>query len=627
MLEAIRTHSKSWIAKLILVLITIPFALWGIDSYFATGSAGAAVATVGDLEITERDFSQALQNQRDAIQSQGGNVDIDNKEFRTQVLNQLVDTRLMTLAANQAGIFIPEGQVMGTLSTIPQFQDNGAFSEAKLDAWLRNRAIGRGELLNMIHEEALMRQLQFGYGEGSVVATTAAGLLAKQLAQKREVSEAAFSASSYAATVKVEDAAVEAEYKANPASYTAPEQIRVRYVVLSMAEVADQIQVAEDKVKEYYEANKARYTDPEQRRASHILIKTEPGMDAAAKAAAKAKAEQLLKDLRQSPGKFADMAIQHSQDPGSGSRGGDLGFFTRDMMVKPFADAVYGMKVDQISDLVESEFGYHIIRLDGINPGTVQGYAVVKQDIINELKAQEAHRKFAEVADRFSNMVYEQPDSLDPVVRELGLKAQDSGWISKDAAEPGLLRNPRLLDAMFSPDAVEQKHNTEAIDVAPDTLVSARVLEHKPAALRPLAEVSADIRQRLASQAARAKAIEQGKAALASAQSGNPGTGFGPVQELSRMQPTTIPLAAVKSIFQASTAKLPTYVGVETPDGYRVYRISKVTQGDAPEGQASQIQRDLTRLVAQEELRAYMEYVRARAKVEINETALERKVD
>ena len=627
MLEVIRTYSKTWIAKLVLAMITLPFALWGIGSYLKGDGQGAAVASVGDYKISEHEFGKALQNQRDAMQAQGGKVDINNKAFRKQVLDQLVDTRLMKLAASKAGIVVSESQIMGALAGIPAFLENGVFSEERLDSWLRSKNISRPELLNMIHEDLLMRQMQFGYGEGGLISSTTAGLLAKQLAQQREVSEATFSAQTYLASINIDDKAVEAEYKANQAAYAIPPQVRVRYLVLSLDRLASKINIAEGAAKEYYEANKARYQEPEQRRASHILIKTDAGMPAAAKAEAKAKAEKILKEVQQTPAKFAELAKQNSQDPGSASRGGDLGSFNRDMMVKPFSDAVFSMKVGEISALVESEFGYHIIRLDGITPGTVLGFAAVEQDIIQELKRQEANRKFAELAERFSNIVYEQPDSLEPAAKELGLSVSESDWISQDKAEPAFLNNPRLLEAIFSPEALQKKQNTEAIEVGPSTLVSAHVIEHKPAGVRPLAEVSTLIRKRLAADAARAKAVEAGKAALASAEAGTSSTGFGAEMLVSRMQPSTLPRVAMKSVFQASASKLPSFVGVEMPDGYRVYRISKVIPGEPKAGQEDQIKHDVTRLAAQEELRAYLEYTRARNSVKINEGALEKKVE
>jgi peptidyl-prolyl cis-trans isomerase D len=627
MLDVIRTHAQSWIAKVILALITVPFALWGIDSYFRGGGQTATVASVGSSKITEHEYLQALNSQRDGIISQGGKVDIDNPAFRKQVLDQLIDSRLVSDAALGNGMMITAEQVGAMLMSIPAFQQNGQYSRERLESWLRARHMSEQDLLNMIQQDALMQQLQFGYGEGSVAPTASVEYLVKQLAQQREVNELVFSAKSYLPGIKIDDQSVAAEYKANQASYSTPQQARIQYVVLSLAGIASQTQVSDEAVKQFYEANKARFQEPEQRRASHILIKTESGMTPTAKAEAKAKAEKLLQELRANPGKFADLAKQHSGDPGSAARGGDLGNFSRDMMVKPFADAAFSLKTGEMSSVVESEFGYHIIRLDGITPGSSLGLAVVKNDIVNEIKNQEAQRKYAEMADRFSNLVYEKPDSLAPAAKELGLSVAESGWISQNRAEPALLMNPALLAAVFAPEAVSKKQNTEAIEVGSNTLVAAHVIEYKPAGVLPLAEVSQAIRDNLAGKAARAKAIEAGKAALAAAQGGQAPSGMGMPVKITRMQPAGLPPQAMKVLFKVNAAKLPGYAGVEMPDGYRLYRVNQVTQGTAQPGLDQQIKRDLNRMVAQEELRAYLEYARARNKIDINQALVEKKAN
>lgn len=627
MLDAIRTHAQSWIAKLILALISIPFALWGIDSYFRGGAQGAAVATVGDDQVNEREFRQVLQNQRDAAQQSGGKVDIDNPEFRKRILDQLIESRLLAYVASKQGMVVSEAQIGNMLNNVPIFMENGAFSQTRLEAWLRQRGISYSELIAMIHQDLIIRQLQTAYGEGSLVPKNSAAQLAKQLAQQREVSEVVYSAQGYLAGSQPDDKAVEAEYKANAARYATPAQARLQYIVLSLEGIEKNIDIGEDKAKQFYEANKARYQEPEQRRASHILIKTEANMPPAAKAEAKTKAEKLLQELRANPGKFADLAKQYSADPGSAARGGDLGNFTREMMVKPFADATFSLKVGELSGVVESQFGYHIIRLDGITPSASLGLAVVHDDIVKELKRQEAQRKYAEIADKFSNLVYEKPESLEPAAKDTGLSIADTGWISRTAAEPALLNNAKLMDAVFSPEALEKKQNTDAIEVAPNTLVAARVIEHKPAGQRPLAEVAGAIRQQLAVIAARDKAIAAGKTALTAAQGGQSPSGLGAPMMVSRMQPLNLPQPALKAIFKANGAALPSYAGVEMPDGYRLYKISKVQDGKAEEAQEKTMHRDMARLQAQEELRAYLDYSKARVKIEINQEAIATKVD
>lgn len=623
MLEAIRERAQGWIAKVILGLLIIPFAFWGIDSYFSGGGQEPPAAEIDDQPITQREFANTLQEQREAL---GGRV--EEGALRKMVMDQLVNTRVLSLAAGKAGFSILEPQIQAVLGGLEIFQENGAFSQTRMDAWLRNRGLSQGELIAMISQDLLLRQVQIGYGEGALVPRPVSERMARLLAEQREVREAAFDANTYIAAVKIDDAAIEADYKARQQDYTTPDQVRVQFVVLSQAQLESAVAVSEAQARAHYEANAARYAEPEQRRAAHILIKVDAGADEKTRQTARDKAELLLAELRDQPGKFAELARKHSQDPGSGAKGGDLGTFSREMMVKPFADAVWGMKPGEIRGLVESQFGYHIIRLDGVVGGAKLGFELVKEDIRRELRQEEAQRRFLDSAERFSNLVYEQPDSLEPAAKEFGLKLEESGWIAKgQTAQPAILGNPRLMEALFSDDALRKRQNTEATEVAANTLVAARVLEHRPPGLLPLAEVAADIRARLTRAAAGKLAVEAGAKALAAAQAGQAELNFSAPMTVSRMRPLELQSAAVRAIFAAPADKLPAHVGVESPEGYRLYRVSRVLPVEPAAEQAEKIRVDLRRLLAQEEMRAYLESAKAKASIKIAQTALDGKAE
>ncbi len=622
MLEAIRERAQGWIAKVILALLVVPFALWGVDSYFSKGGKEAPVAEIDDGQITQREFSKALKDQQEALGAK-----VEEMALRKQVMDQLVNTRVLYQASQKGGFAVLDPQIQAVLNGVDIFQENGKFSEARLDAWLRNRGMSRGELLSMIGQDLLLKQVQIGYGEGALVAKPVAERLAGLLGQQREVNEAVFDAKTYQSAVKVDDKAIEADYRAHQNDYATPAQIRVQYLVFSQDGLESGVQVSEEQARKYFEANAGRYQEPEQRHAAHILIKVEEGADAKTRAAAKAQAEQLLAEVRKAPGRFAELARSRSQDPVSGAQGGDLGTFTRDMMVKPFADAVWGMKPGEIRGPVETPFGYHIIRLDNVVTGAKLGFDVVKADIVRELKQQEAQKRFAESAERFSNMVYEQPDSLEPAAKEFGLKIQESGWIGKGHAEPALLGNAHLLETLFSEDGLNKHQNSEAVEVAPNTLVSARVVEHRAAGMRPLADVAGEIRAKLTLEVARALAIEAGKKALEAARAGQAPSGLSAPMTISRMQPMSIPGASIKAIYRADAGKLPAYLGVESAEGYRLYRINRVTANAPAPDMANKIRADLSKLLAQEEMRAYLESVKAKAKIKITPTALEPKAE
>lgn len=619
MLEAIRERSQGWIAKVILILLIVPFALWGVDSYIKGSGKEPPAATVGDQEISQREFIKTLKEQQEQM---GGKV--DEKALRQLVIDQLVNTRMLSQVAVKAGFSILEPQVMAVLGGIEVFQENGKFSEQRLDSWLRGRGMSRAELLALISQDLLLKQVQIGYGEGAVVAKPSVNALGKLLAQQREVNEVVFDQKDYAQTVKIDDKAVEAEYMAHQASFATPAMVRVQYLTLSQAALEAGVQISDEQARKFFDENPTQFQEPEQRRASHILIKVDAGADAAAKQAAKARAEALLAEVRKTPAKFADLAREHSQDPGSGAKGGDLGTFSRNMMVKPFADAVWSMQPGEIKGPVESQFGFHIIRLDGIVGGAKLGFAVVKDEIVKSLRQQEAQKRFVESAERFSNIVYEQPDSLEPAAKEFGLKIEESGWIGQGNAQPAMLGDTRLINSLLSEDALKKKQNVEAIEVAPNTLVSARVIEHRPAGVRPLAEVAAEIRKSLAAKAATKLAVEAGMKALAGDKTG---LHLSAPMSVSRMHALNVPAASLRAIFSVATDKLPIWAGSESPEGYRLYRINSVTATEPPPEQTKAMRNDLRRLLAQEEMRAFLESAKARVKIKIEPSALNPKAE
>lgn len=619
MLEAIRERSQGWIAKVILILLIVPFALWGVDSYIKGSGKEPPAATVGDQEISQREFIKTLKEQQEQM---GGKV--DEKALRQLVIDQLVNTRMLSQVAVKAGFSILEPQVMAVLGGIEVFQENGKFSEQRLDSWLRGRGMSRAELLALISQDLLLKQVQIGYGEGAVVAKPSVNALGKLLAQQREVNEVVFDQKDYAQTVTIDDKAVEAEYMAHQASFATPAMVRVQYLTLSQAALEAGVQISDEQARKFFDENPTQFQEPEQRRASHILIKVDAGADAAAKQAAKARAEALLAEVRKTPAKFADLAREHSQDPGSGAKGGDLGTFSRNMMVKPFADAVWSMQPGEIKGPVESQFGFHIIRLDGIVGGAKLGFAVVKDEIVKSLRQQEAQKRFVESAERFSNIVYEQPDSLEPAAKEFGLKIEESGWIGQGNAQPAMLGDTRLINSLLSEDSLKKKQNVEAIEVAPNTLVSARVIEHRPAGVRPLAEVAAEIRKSLAAKAATKLAVEAGMKALAGDKTG---LHLSAPMSVSRMHALNVPAASLRAIFSVATDKLPIWAGSESPEGYRLYRINSVTATEPPPEQTKAMRNDLRRLLAQEEMRAFLESAKARVKIKIEPSALNPKAE
>lgn len=621
MLEAIRDRAQGWIARVILGLVILTFAIFGVDSYINDRSATIAVAEVGGHSISQQDFLLALRNQKDAREANGeAKVNTEDPKFRQTVLDSLIATRVMALSAQKSGIAANPQRALQELAGIPLFQDGGKFSKVRMEDWLRNRGMTQTQLLALLQDDMQIGQLEVGLREGGVVAEGSVNTVAAALSEQREVNEQFFDARRFSNPAKVDAAAIEAEYKAQKTQFETPAQVRVEYLMLSLDVFKAKIKVDDAAVRKLYESNLARFSEPEQRRARHILITARADQTAAERSKAKEKAEQILAEVKKTPAQFADLARKHSQDPGSAPSGGDVGYFTRDRMVKTFADAAFALKKGEISAVVESEFGYHIVVLEDIRTAQAQPFERLKSQLSEEWRNQEAQRRFTEQADKFANQVYEQANGLAAVAKAYNLTVQTSGWISRTQAEPGFLAHAGLMDAIFSPESLAKKTNTDAIEVAPNTLVAARVLEHKPTGIRPLAEVAASLREQLAARAALAEARKAGVAALAASNTDT--ASWSAPMTLTRMRPLSLPPEAVKAIFKQSPKRLPVLIGVNTADGYRLYRINQVQAGDDAAQHAGRIREELRRMQAQSEVRAFIAAAKADLGVSIDAKVL-----
>jgi peptidyl-prolyl cis-trans isomerase D len=447
--------------------------------------------------------------------------------------------------------------------------------------------------------------------------------------EEREISEAALRPELFLASVKVTPDAVKAFYEANLKKFELAEQLRVEYLVLSRDKLAEQISVSDDDIKAWYQSHGDRYKQPEERRASHVLIAVNKDAPADQIKAAETKAAEVASQAKKAPGDFAKLAKQHSQDPGSAEKGGDLDWFARGAMVKPFEEAAFALKEGLVSDVVRSDFGFHVIKLTGVRPERGRPLDEVKGEIAAEIKAQAAAKKYLDNAEGFSNTVYEQPDSLKPAAEKFKLAIQQSDWLIKGANAQGPLANPKLIAAVFSDDATKNKRNTEAIEVAPNVLVAARVLEHRPAAQQTLETVAPTIEKFLAHQEAVKLAAKEGEQRLAQLNKGEKtDVVWSAARTVTRAGAPSLSPDAVRAVFKAAPAKLPAYVGVTTPTGYSLFRVAKVKPfvvGTEAKPQAQALQAQYARLVAEEELLAWIAALKEKYPVEINKAAIEAK--
>ena len=616
MFDSVRTHRR-WMMLFMLVLIFPSFVFFGIQGYNSFMGSENALAKVDGSPITQQEYDQAQRDRIERLKQQfGQEFDprlLETQEARASILDGIVLNRALTSEANKSNIIITTDQLRQVLANVPGFQEGGKFDYDKYKAYVASQGMTEPMFEQRVREDLRKQALVQSVVESAMVPKTVAARIDNMLREQREVRELRFTIEQFMPKVKVTDEQVAQFYEKNKALFETPESAKVEYVVLSPETIGAGNTVPEGEVRAYYEQNKARYGTDEQRRASHILITPEGGD----KAAAKKKAEQLLAQVKAKPGDFEKLAKENSKDPGSAAQGGDLGFFGKGMMVKPFEEAVLKLKPGEISDVVESDFGFHIIKLTEIKPADVKPFEQVKGEIERDLKTQAAQKEFAKAADQFTNLVYEQADSLQPAADALKLKVQKVDALTRRGLPPYI--NARVVDALFSEDALKAKRNTQALEVGTNTLVSARVVEYKPAAVKPLDEVKGQVRQLVERNEAARLAKEAGEARLAELRKQGGDAGFGPARTVSRSKADGLTPSALNAIMRAPTDKLPSFVGADVENaGYLVVEILSTKIGDAgPAEQREAQNRVLAQQAAAADELAYADGLKTRHNVKI----------
>ncbi|HHW65167.1 MAG TPA: peptidylprolyl isomerase [Rhodocyclaceae bacterium] len=627
MFEAVRNNKR--IAQIILGILIIPFAFFGMDAYFSDSATGNEVAKVGGTAISAYDFDQAVREQQDRLRANaGGQVDralLDSPELRRAVLDNLINQRVLALYAAENRLVVTPQQLQETIAGVPAFQEDGRFSLQRYENLVRAQGMSPATFEARLAQDVRIQQIVAAVGDAGFVPEASARRFLDAQLESRRIREFRLAAARLGAEAAVSDAQVAAYYEANPARFERPARLQAEYLVFDRAAIERKVEVADDAVIAFYEGNPQRFGVPEERQARHILLTLADGAEQAEVDKVMAEAKAIVDTLRQDPARFAELAREKSQDPGSASRGGDLGFFGRGMMVGAFEDAVFSLEKGKISDPVRSEFGVHIIEVTDIKPSSIKPLADVRDEIVAELRGQEAGRRFAELAEQFANTVYEQPESLVPAAEVVGLEVRTSDWISRDAA-PEPFNNERLLNAVFSDEATQKGRNTDAIEVGNGTLVAARVKTFEAAQRLPLDEVRGRIVDELKREKGRELALAQGEAALVALRKGEPSAAqWGDERVLQRAAPG-LPAVAMQAVFSAPAEPLPGYVGVQLPEGdYIIYRIDAVErpQVAADDPRVAAVSAQYAQLLAGRDFGAFLSDLRQRYEVEVNASALQ----
>jgi peptidyl-prolyl cis-trans isomerase D len=624
MFDFVRNNSRVVLGALLLLIIP-SFIFFGVEGYtsFRDGS-NASVATVDGRSITRAEWERAHQRAVDRLRRENPTAtNTDTDEARQQTLDALVRERVFDAAGRALHLAPPDTRLRRLFATDPQF------------AGLRNPdgSVNRELLATQgMSSEAFAQQLRGDFAAQQVlqgVARTALGTPAiadaalNPLLQRREVQVQRFAPAEFRSQVNPSDADLEAHYQARQADFRAAEQAQIEYLVLDLATLASRQTVAADDLRKFYDDNPARFGTPEERRASHVLIKVDASASAADKAKAKARAEELLAEARKDPKRFAEIARKHSQDEGSAAQGGDLDFFGKGAMVKPFEEAAFKLKPGEISEVFATDFGFHFLTVTATRGGQSKPFDTVKAEIEAELRQQLARSEWAKASQALTDIVYEQSDSLQPAADKLKL-ARQTATVSRTAAPgaTGPLASAKLLNAVFASEAVEAKRNTDAIETGANQLVAARVLSHSPARVRPLAEVKDAVREALVAERSAALARQAGEARVQALRQNPAEALLGPSAMLSRVATQGAPASVIDAVMGADARKLPAVVGVDLQGaGYLVLRITQVLPRDPASGSDDQLRQRYAQAWAAAEAEAYASSLRTRFKAQVEQGA------
>ncbi len=621
MFEFVRTHTRL-LQFLLLILILPSFVVFGIQGYSKfTEGGNTTVAVVDGQAIKQSEWDMSHRDQVERLRRQAPDMDVkllDSPRFRAESLDGLLRQRVLATAMDKLHLVVTDERLQRLFVSDPQFaQLRNADGSVNKDL-LQAQGMSSEMFAARLRQDIALQQVQGGI-TGSVLAPAANVAQALDaLLQRREIRLQRFDTKDYVAKVAPTDAEIEAFYKANEASFRAPEQADIDYVLLDLATIKKGIPVSDEDLRKYYTENISRYTAAEERRVRHILINAAKDAAPDVKQKAKARAEALLAEVRKAPASFAEVARKNSEDPGSAANGGDLEFFGRGAMVKPFEDAAFAMKPGETSAVIETDFGYHVLRLEAVRGGDKQPFEAVRSTIEDEVRQQLAIKRWAEAAEQFSNLVYEQSDSLQPVIDKLKLEKRSA--LVQRQPKPGAtgpLASAKLLESVFGNDVVKNKRNSEAVEVGSNQLASARITRYQAARTLPLAEVKEAVRQRLVATQAEALARKEGQARLAQLKADPASGSLGEPMTVSRAAPLGLARPALEAVLGADATRLPALAGVAVPGvGFMVARIDKVLPRELKPEEDKALQAQYGQAWARAEAEAYYKGLSSRYKAE-----------
>lgn len=524
LLQKIRDHAQGWFAYLIIGMLIIPFAVWGINYYFEGGGPMDA-AVVGNSKISIQEFQRTFQQQRQRMQAMlGANADpslLDGPRLKQEVLRQMVNERVLDQFAHDQGLRISDRQLHDVLVALPAFQQNGKFDKNLYEQLLRSQGYVPTVFEEGMRQSLATEQLRNGIVVSALVTPAELDHLVALLKEQRELQYVTLPLARYIAQATVDDAAIEDYYQKNKDRFVKPEQVRVQFIELKLAQFAEGFTVTEDELKTAYQDQIGKYGRPEERQASHILVKLPANASEAEVEKARAKAQQMADAIHSGNKSFAQALQEATADPAGAAEGGELGVIGKGMFSDPaFETALFALqKPGDVSDPVRMPTGFHVIRLDGITPGQVKSFEEVRDEVSRELRQQQAEGRFYEVTQNLANLSYEHPDTLELAAQSLKAPVQESDWFSRQGGT-GIVANPKVIESAFTDDILKRGVNSEPIEVEPGHVVVLRIKDHQDVTPRTLEEARDEIVKALREQQARAAIAKDAETVKARAAKG-----------------------------------------------------------------------------------------------------------
>jgi len=621
MLEQIRNRTQTTFARVILVIIIIPFALFGIDSYLSSVGSNVNIASVNGESISSQEFQKTESQLINQIRSQDEQTDpnvFQSLEFKKAVLDKLISTKLVNQSVKDSGFYISDKQVGIYISGMPEFQKNGNFSQDQYDEILKLNNLTPKKFDDSIKNTLGTQQVKDSLSKLIYTPIDKIQHLVDLAYQKRDVSIYELKQDNFKNKIDLSDVALKKVYEESKSSFIRPDQVKIKFIIYSVAGIVPTVKISDKEVKEYFTNNINRYQAKQQRRAKHILFNVGTDMTADEIKKIQTKALNVLSEVKKNPKTFKKNAEKYSQDAESSKNGGDLGFFSRGDMTKAFDDAVFSMSKNQISELIKTEFGFHIVMLTDIKGKQVK-FKAVKNQIKGELIFNKALAEYSLNAENFSNTVYEQSDNLKEAASKFSLKVEDSEWLSFEDAKK-FFNNEAFAQAIFDKNAIDEMKNISAIEASPNNLVAARVVDFRNSAPKSFDEVKGSIKDFLIEAESQKLLIEAGTKLIADVKLKPMIIDWIDQLTIDRIDKKGLSEPLVNAIFKMDSADLPQYLGLYDNKGeYIIVKLNNVIAEKVEDQDSIETYYNNYIVMIQEEIdRAFMLNLKANADIDVN---------